>query len=268
MTPAPIFDPHEVGRPMRVAGFMSGSGTNIRKLMERENELKSKEGVSPFELVVIFSDRSDGKCAGEKLALEQGIPYVSYDIRRFHQLRSVKRSVSTPEGLAVRKEYDRVPGSITKALEVDLIVLGGYMSYTTLNRCINVHPADLSIVGKDGRRKYVGDNAVYDAITSGEQSLCSSTLWVDQGVDTGPLLMVSKPLPVELPEPLDSLKKDKRKLLRVVEEHQERLKEVGDWEILPRSVELIARGRFALDQRGGVYLDGRPVPEGYRLPDS
>ena len=31
----PLFDPKEKGRPMRVAGFMSGSGTNIIKILEK-----------------------------------------------------------------------------------------------------------------------------------------------------------------------------------------------------------------------------------------
>jgi len=242
---APIYDPEKTERPMRVAAFMSGSGTNIIKLIELEKQLNSVEGASPFEITFIFSDRSDGACAGEKIALDNGLPYFSYDTRAFHRLRSLKRTAKTPEGLAARKEYDRV--------------------YITLNRCINVHPADLSIRLPDGRRKYVGDNAVRDAIASGETTLRASTLWTDEGVDTGPLLMVSDPLPVELPEPLGDLTKNNKRYLEVVGEHQERLKEVGDWKIFPRTVEMIARGRFALDQEGCVYVDGQPVPEGYRM---
>jgi folate-dependent phosphoribosylglycinamide formyltransferase PurN len=138
------------------------------------------------------------------------------------------------------------------------------MSYITLQRCVNVHPADLSIVAAQGERKYVGDHAVLDAIAAGETVLRSSTLWTDEGVDTGPLLMVSGPLAVELPEPLDTLLDKKDQLVKVADEHQERLKEMGDWKIFPRTVELIAEGRFALDKDNNVYLDGNPVPQGYR----
>lgn len=261
----PIYDPEKTERPMRVAAFMSGSGTNIIKLIELEKRLNANEGASPFEITFIFSDRSDGDCAGEKIALDNGLPYFSYDTRAFHRLRSLKRTVQTPEGLAARKEYDRVAKKLVEAFEIDVIALGGYMSYITLNRCINVHPADLSIRLPDGQRKYVGDNAVRDAIASGETTLRASTLWTDEGVDTGPLLMVSDPLPVELPEPLETLTKNNKRYLEVVGEHQERLKEVGDWKIFPRTVEMIARGRFALDEEGRVYVDGQPVPEGYRM---
>jgi phosphoribosylglycinamide formyltransferase-1 len=36
----PLFDPEKTGRPMRVAAFMSGSGTNIIKLIQLEKKLK------------------------------------------------------------------------------------------------------------------------------------------------------------------------------------------------------------------------------------
>lgn len=260
----PIFKPEKIGRPMRVAAFMSGSGTNIRKLIDHQKRLNADEGSVPFEVAFIFSDRSDGACAGEKIALDNGLPYFSYDIRAFHRQRSLKRATTTPEGLAARKEYDSVAQRLVEAFGIDVIALGGYMSYITLNRCVNVHPADLSILRPDGQRKFVGDDAVYDAIVAGEKTLGASTLWTDEGVDTGPLLMVSDSLPVELPESLEVLLKDKNKLREVADAHQERLKEVGDWKIFPHTIELIAMGRFALDEENRVYVDNKPVPNGYR----
>ena len=260
----PLFDPKEKGRPMRVAGFMSGSGTNIVKLIEREKILRAKHGTSPFEIVFIFSDRSDGSCFGESIACDTGIPYMSYDIRTFHRLRGLERTVTSPEGLAARHDFDKVAGTLVRAFDIDVIALGGYMSYLTLDRCINVHPADLSILDAKGKRKYVGDNAVVDALAAGEKFLRSSTIWTDRGMDTGPLLMVSDPVTVELPEPLESLVADKEKLLKVAEEHQQRLKQAGDWIVFPETLEMIAKGRFAVDEQKGVYVDGQPSPKGYR----
>jgi len=264
MPATPIFNPEKSRRPMRVAAFMSGSGTNIIKLLEKEKDLKKETESSPFQVIFIFSDRSDGVCLGEKIAYENGIPYFSYDIRSFHRLRGLKREAITTQGLSARGEFDRVATRLIKAFDIDVIALGGYMSYITLERCINVHPADLSLHTPDGKRRYVGDHAVLDAISSGETLLRSSTLWTDRGVDSGPLLMVSEPLKVELPDSLDSLLKDRERLLQVADEHQERLKELGDWKIFPRTVEMIARGRFALDENNRVYFDGKPVSEGYR----
>ncbi|MBW2609983.1 MAG: formyl transferase [Deltaproteobacteria bacterium] len=264
MESTPIFNAEETGRPMRVAAFMSGSGTNIIKLLEREKKQKEENGSSPFQVIFIFSDRSDGACQGEKIACENGIPYFSYDIRTFHRLRGLKRTALTSEGIAARREFDSVAARLIDVFEADVIALSGYMSYITLDRCINVHPADLSILTPDGKRRYVGDHAVIDAIIAGETVLRSSTLWTDQGVDTGPLLMISDPLKVELPEPLDSLLKNRNRLIKVADEHQERLKEVGDWKVFPSTVEMIARGRFTFDEHNRVYVDGNPVPQGHR----
>jgi folate-dependent phosphoribosylglycinamide formyltransferase PurN len=264
MALTPLFEPGQKGRPMRVAGFMSGSGTNIIKLLERQKNLLSKEETSPYELIFIFSDRSDGLCHGEKIAHENGIPYFSYDIRTFHRLRGLKRSVGAPQGLSARKAFDQVARRLVRAFDIDVIALGGYMSYTTLNRCVNVHPADLSILTAHGERKYVGDQAVLEAVKGGESVIRASTLWTDQGVDTGPLLMVSPPLEVKLPESVEILLKDRKRLNQIALEHQNRLKEIGDWKIFPRTVEMIARGRFALDELNRVHVDGHPVPEGYR----
>jgi len=249
---------------MRVAGFMSGSGTNIIKLLEKEKSLKQKKGSSPYEVVFIFCDRSDGRCQGERIALEYGLPYFSYDIRTFHRNKGVRRTIATPEGLEARKEYDRTAATLVRAFEIDLIALGGYMSITTLPRCVNVHPADLSLLDENGERKYAGDRAVLDAILAGENELRSSTLWADQGVDTGPLLMVSDALPVELPEPLEILRRDEDRLRHIADEHQEKLKAIGDWQIFPKTFELISRGRFSIDEHQRMYFDGKPLENGLK----
>jgi len=255
----PLFDPQAKGRPMRVAAFMSGSGTNIRRLLERRD--------APYEIVFIFSDTADDSCRGQEIAREYGLPYIAYDTRRFHRLRGVKRTIKTPEGLAARREYDQVAARLLRAFDIDLIALGGYMSFLTLSGGVNVHPADLSLLDEQGRRRFVGDDAVYEAIAAGQTELRSSTLWIDQGVDTGPLLMVSDPLPVELPAPLQELKARPQRLREIADEHQERLKERGDWVIFPLTLELIATGRMGLTPQGVVTLDGREYPQGVRPSD-
>jgi len=264
MPPKPIFDPQKTGRPMRVAGFMSGSGTNISRLLEHQRAL-ADQGESPFELVFIFSDRSDGRCRGEEIALEAGIPYASSDIRRFHQAKGLKRTAATEEGYAARQEYDAVAAQLCKAFEIDLVALGGYMSFITLEPCVSVHPADLSILDQAGQRCLIGDDAVFEAIVAGQSELRSSTLLTDQGVDSGPLLMVSEALPVRLDAPLEQLKADPARLRQAADEYQERLKEAGDWRIFPLTIQYVAQGRFALDESGAVFFDGKPAPRGVRL---
>ena len=151
---------------------------------------------------------------------------------------------------------------------VDIIALAGYMSITTWplleayeGRMVNVHPADLSIM-EGNERKFVGIHVVRDAILAGERELRASTHVVREKVDHGEILVVSEPVPVGLPE---ELVQDKKLLRAIVGEHQERLKEQGDWVIFPLTIQMIAEGRFALDGEGNVYIDGASVPRGYRL---
>jgi len=131
---------------------------------------------------------------------------------------------------------------------------------------VNVHPADLSVM-EGGDRKYVGIHVVRDAILAGERELRSSTHIVREEVDRGEILMISKPLPLEFPEGVDLriLERDDELLAKVVDEHQERLKKLGDWVIYPLTLQMIAEGRFALDDQGVMHFDGRMVPHGHRL---
>jgi phosphoribosylglycinamide formyltransferase 1 len=256
MTPRPIFDPAVAGRRLRVAAFMSGSGTNVLRLLEQANP--------HYTVSFIFSDTASERCRGQEIARRFDLPYFTYDTRRFHEVRGLRRTVKTPEGLAARREYDQVAARLVQAFGVDIIALGGYMSFLTLTGGVNVHPADLSLMDSQGRRRFVGDDAVRDAILAGERTLRSSTLFTDVGVDSGPLLMVSDPLPVKLPAPLAELKADPERLRQVADQHQERLKQAGDWVVFPLTIELIAQGRLGLDEEGLVYLDGIPHPGGVR----
>ncbi|MCF8043243.1 MAG: formyl transferase [Desulfarculaceae bacterium] len=256
MAGKPIFDPTQAGRPLRVAAFMSGSGTNVIKLLEAQEP--------SYEVAFIFSDTAGDKCRGQEIARRFDLPYFAYDVRRYHDKRGLKRSVGTPEGLAARRDYDQVAARLVRAFGIDVIALGGYMSFLTLTGAINVHPADLSLVDADGKRRFVGDDAVMDAIVAGQKELRSSTLFTDLGVDSGPLLMVSDPIAVELPASLDELKADPSRLRQVADANQERLKEAGDWMVFPTTLELIGQGRLGLTDDGVATLDGELKPGGVR----
>ena len=256
MAGKPIFDPSRAGRPLRVAAFMSGSGTNVVKLLEAPQ--------ASYEVAFIFSDTAGDKCRGQEIARRFDLPYFAYDVRRYHQKRGLRRSIKSAEGLAARRAYDQVAERLVRAFEIDIIALGGYMSFLTLTGAINVHPADLSLVDQAGKRRFVGDDAVLDAIVAGQGELRSSTLFTDLGVDSGPLLMVSDPIPVELPAPLAELKADPARLRQVADQHQERLKEAGDWVVFPTTLELIAQGRLGLTDEGVATLDGALKPGGVR----
>jgi phosphoribosylglycinamide formyltransferase 1 len=270
MAPIPIYTP-TAGRHMRVACFMSGSGTNARRIIERIKQQKAG-----YHVEMIFTDVKDetldkeGKkaCSALDIAEEYGIAYECVDIMDYYS----SRGHSSKKDLSLRPDFDKKVVSAIENHNIDLIALAGYMSITTRplldrynGRIINVHPADLTVT-QDGERRYVGVHTVRDAILAGEPEIRSTTHVVREKVDNGEILVVSKPVNVILPEGItpDKLREDKELLKLVVEEHQDRLKREGDWVIYPLTVEMIAEGRFALDN-SAVYLDGKPAPGGLRL---
>jgi len=270
MKPTPIYTPRE-GERMRVACFMSGSGTNTRKIIEHSLEPDSKYGVT-----LIFTDVRDDRlkrsgekrCRAKDIADEHGISCECVDIRDFYRSRGVKRT-----DLSLRPEFDRMVVERIEPYKIDVIANAGYMSIMTepileryAGRIYNVHPADLSIMEGE-ERKYVGIHVVRDAILGGEKEIRASTHVVREKVDHGEILVISEPVHVKLPEgvTLDALEQDKKLLEKVVDEHQDLLKERGDWVIYPLSLQMIAEGRFALDGEGNVYLDSELAPQGFRL---
>jgi folate-dependent phosphoribosylglycinamide formyltransferase PurN len=270
MAPTPIYNP-QTGKTMRVACFMSGSGTNAKKIIER-----SRQKGASFNVVLVFTDVKDetldkeGKkaCRALDIANEYGVAYECVDIMDFYRARGH----TSKKDLSLRPEFDKQVVAAIEKHHIDLIALAGYMSITTKplldryeGRIINVHPADLTIKA-NSERKYVGMHTVRDAILEGEKEIRATTHIVREKVDDGEILVVSKAVPVKLPSgtTVEKLKEDKELQKAVVEEHQDRLKHEGDWEIYPLTVQMIGEGRFAL-ANGAVYLDGKATSNGLRL---
>ncbi|HUY00819.1 MAG TPA: formyltransferase family protein [Candidatus Deferrimicrobium sp.] len=268
-----LYDPQgNVGKPMRVAGFMSGSGTNIRKILEKERDLKKQEKRSPYELVFLFSDVADpAKCKIREIAEEYRLSYKINDMWEFYRARGN----TTKRDMNVRREYDKVTLGYLEEHKINCVALGGYMSIVTevifqVYPTINVHPADLSIIDEHtGKRKYTGDHAVRDAILAGEPQIRASTHLATAAVDGGPLLLISKPVTIKRPLSisLEELKTERRRnmLENLTNMHQDELKKVGDWVIFPLSLMYIAKGLVVIDEKGSIYIENQPRPQGLRL---
>ena len=159
-------------------------------------------------------------------------------------------------------------------IKFDLIVLGGYMRLIKEplledfpDRIINVHPADLTILTSEGKRKYVGGNAVYDALKAGETSTRSSVIIVDLVrdadkkimADHGEIITMGNSVSIdskfaELPE------EEKRiQLKSYAKRHQEEQKRESDWPALTTALELIADGRVALGETRNHFNEWRTV---------
>jgi len=254
----PFHNPNE--GILRVAGFMSGSGTNLKKIIEHRQTLKNSIGESPYDVVVVFSDRWDSNA--NLIGKEYDIPVVTRDINSFYEHRGKPK-----KDMFVRAEFDAETVRALKPFNVKVAAYAGYMSIATKPLIeaflgINVHPADLS-VEVDGKRKYVGAHGVRDAIVAGEKTIRSSTHIIEEIVDGGRLLMISEPVPVEIENGADP--GDKETLKTIEKFNQNKLKEAGDWVVFPKTIELIALGKFGYDEQGRICFDGKPVPKGYKL---
>ena len=243
---------HDSNVNMRVACLMSGSGSNVEKIIQ---------GQKHYKVVVIFSDSKNSRA--QEIGDNNGIPVVIRDINDFYSSRGKnKRDFIKNSELdgGTRETFDSLTINDLKKYEVDVVALAGYMSavskpFIKTFLSINVHPADLSVI-ESNRRKYAGLNVVRDAILNNEKFLYSTVHIVREKIDYGEILMRSKGLPVKINVSIEELKKDQELLKSTVNSHQNKLKEIGDWIIFPLVLEMISQKRYQIDSNSNVYLDG------------
>jgi folate-dependent phosphoribosylglycinamide formyltransferase PurN len=254
----PIHDPDS--GTLRVVGLMSGSGSNLRKIIEHQEKLRQQEGRYLFSMVTIFSDNASSQAV--EIGKDYDLPVIVHDIGAFYRKRGAPRS-----DLKLREQFDKLTVEMLSLFKAEVVAFGGYMSLATKVLIdafvgVNVHPADLSVV-QGGKRKWTGGHAVLDQIAAGEKFLAATTHLIEPACDMGRIFMVSKPLGVEIPAGLDP--KNPEELKKISDRNQERLKQNGDWIIFPRTIEEIARGHFQRDETGAFYHQGKPIPTGLRL---
>lgn len=245
---------------MRIVGLMSGSGSNLRKIIEYEKKLKIERGQSPFHMAVIFSDTFDSNAT--KIGKDYDLPVVVRDIEGFYSAREKPK-----KDMNIRAEFDKEIVNALSPYGVTVAAYGGYMSIATeplINGFlgVNVHPADLSII-EGNKRKYTRDHAVRDAILAGEKSIRSTTHIIEEEVDYGRILMVSPPLKVGLGDNFNF--EDGGLVNKIADKNQDQLKEIGDWVIFPKTLLFISEGRYSIDNKENLYFDEKPIPNGWRL---
>jgi phosphoribosylglycinamide formyltransferase 1 len=190
----------------RVAVLASGTGTNLQAIIDT---VHAREGI---ELVAVASNNPDA------MALARA--------RR----AGVETAVFERDSHGDREARDGAIGDWLEEREVDLIVLAGYMELLSAsfvgrfrNRIVNVHPALLP--------SFPGLDAVGQALAHGVKVTGVSVHFVDEGVDSGPIILQRA---VEVPES------------REWDDLEERIHAV-EHELLPEAIRLIAAGRVQLD---------------------
>ncbi len=250
MTFKPVYEPKN--SKMGIVAFFSGGGSSFRAINE------SPEAGKDYEVVAAFTDTPN--CKAAHYALDNGIPLVAHDIKRFYKARG-----KPLKDMGVRAEFDEwTVDSINDltgryGVEADVVMLSGYMRLLTKpvlnrwsNRIFNVHPADLSILDENGKRKYRGDNAVYDAIKAGEKETCSTIHIVNERADEGPIVVYSKRLPVP------ALKYEERMddvtLRNFASQHQDRMKNECDIPAFRQAMLLVSNGVVELNEKNEVSI--------------
>ncbi len=173
MTPFPL------GRPARLAVLASGRGTNLEALMEA-----FPPGNPLGEVALVLSDNPGA------LALERA--------RR----RGVE-AVALP--WAGRRAFEEEALALLAARRVDAVLLAGFMRLLSprfvapwYGRLLNIHPSLLP--------DYPGLRVHQRVLEAGEKETGSTVHFVDQGMDTGPILLQGRVpvLPGDTPEVLEA----------------------------------------------------------------
>jgi len=194
---------------MRVAVMASGRGSN-------------------FQAIIDSADRGEiPHVAIEHLIVNNNKAYA-IDIAKKH---NINYTIIESKGKN-RKDFDDEALKLLKAQKIEIIVLAGFMRILTpvfintyKNKIINIHPSLLP--------SFPGAHAQRDAILHGAKiSGCTAHL-VDEGIDSGPIIMQDC---VNINE-TDTEKSLARKILTL--EH----------ELFPKAIELLCSNKIELNGR-------------------
>ena len=201
----------------RIVVLASGSGTNLQAIL---NQLHG--GEEGIDVVGVGSDKPGAR------ALERA------------RQAGVEAAVFPTEEYEDRAARDRVLGDWIEGRGADLVVLAGYMQLLSpefvgrfRNRVINVHPALLP--------SFPGIDALQQAIDHGSKITGVTVHFVDEGVDSGPIIL-QRPVPIPPSRDWDEAEKAIH-----ATEHA----------LLPETIRLIAAGRVRIDEANPrvVHID-------------
>jgi phosphoribosylaminoimidazolecarboxamide formyltransferase/IMP cyclohydrolase len=221
----------------RIIIFGSGSGSNFEAIAKA-----IKEESLPIEILYVFSENPDAYIL--ERAKRLGIPSKVIDYKK----------------TGSRKEFNRKVFDMLKESEpFDLLVLAGYMKILPTDivkryygKIINIHPALLP--------SFPGLHAIERAFRKGVKVTGVTVHFVDEGVDTGPIIAQ---VPVEIEED-DTLETLEEKIHRV--EHQLYIEVIK--ELLGLKGEVLKR-RYALltvsDKRNLEEFAKDLIKIGYRI---
>ncbi|AOZ93578.1 phosphoribosylglycinamide formyltransferase [Paenibacillus crassostreae] len=194
----------------RIAVFASGTGSNFQTLVDAGKA--GLLGGAKVELLVC--DKPNAPVV--QRAHDAGVPV----------------HVFTPKSYASREAYEiEIVGQL-ETLNIELVVLAGYMRLLTTvmvekyaGRLINIHPSLLP--------SFPGTNAILQALNYGVKLTGATVHFVDGGMDTGPII-AQQSIEIESNATVESLSQNIHDIER---------------ELYPRVVTWFAEGRVRLMDR-------------------
>jgi phosphoribosylglycinamide formyltransferase 1 len=205
---------------LRVGVLASGAGTNLQAILDRVHGREA-------QVVAVGSDKPGAAALGRAAAL--GIPTAAF----------------ARDAYPDRAERDGAMAAWLAEAGVELVVLAGYMQLVTPaflrafpRRVINVHPALLPA--------FPGLRAIEQALDYGVQVFGVTVHFVDDGVDTGPVILQRA---LELPRATDPAAV--REALRPLEH-----------DLLTEAVRLIARDAVRIDPARPRHVQVSSAPDG------
>ena len=201
---------------VRIAVLVSGGGTNLQALIDAQ-----RRGEIPGGEITAVSASKPGVYALER-AKKAGIP--GYVVARSDYASARDMTVALVEKL--------------RALEIDLVVLAGFMTIITEemvsaypNAILNVHPALIPSFCGQG---YYGLHVHEKALEYGVKVSGATVHFVSEACDGGPIVL-QKAVYVEEGDTPEIL--------------QKRIMEQAEWVILPRAVALFCAGKLSVEGR-------------------
>lgn len=150
---------------MKIAVFASGTGSNFSAILD---SIQSKK-ITNVDVVLLVSDRPEALAV--RKAKNESIPVFTFK----------------PKGYPNKQAYEEEILDMLKQREVDFIVLAGYMrllGHVLLEaydrKIINVHPSLLPA--------FAGKDAIGQALDYGVKVTGVTVHYVDEGMDTGPII--------------------------------------------------------------------------------
>ncbi len=200
---------------LRIGVLVSGGGTNLQAILDGIDSGKIRNG--KVEVVISNNEKA--------YALERAAR------------RQIPAFCISPKSFADRARFHE---ALLKKLEeyaLDLIVLAGFlvtippeMIRRYRNRIINIHP---SLIPSFCGVGYYGLKVHEGALKRGVKVTGATVHFVDEGVDSGPILL-QRAVEVEPGDTPGTL--------------QKRVMEQAEWVILPKAIDMLANGELPLGE--------------------